>query len=218
MGLDSSVTLFPKDPAHRLVGFDLAMFLDRVGERLVTLGDGAVARVAAGRFVREGLRSTADLVRAIDAARVDARGKADLEVRIAGDARDDFSKFLGAGRVDLSLRAFVRPQPLHGARLCGTCEWPVDTQAYEVTTCGRPVKGECDPIDGDLHACWWLRLHGEGSDGIGERFVEEHRRLAGSPFFESLEGCARTPLHEWHAWDVPSPAASGSGRARARRR
>jgi hypothetical protein len=219
MGLHSSVTLFPRDPAHRLVGFDLAALVDRVGERLVALGDGAEARVTAGRYSREGLRSVVDVVAAIDEARVAGRGKADLELRIVGDARDDFGKFLGASTIDVSLRAFVGPQLLAGARLCAGCGWVVG-DAEEPCGCGT---SERETGDAELSACWWLQLHGRGSDGIGERFVEERRRLAGSPFFESLEGSARTRLLEWHSWDVPShaagtPASSGSGRARARKR
>lgn len=199
MGLESSVTIFPRDPNHRLVTFDLASFLDRVSERLVALGDGASARVKAGKFEAE-VRSVAELVEAIERARKASKGKADLEVRLRGDLREDFAKYLGASQADVSFRAFVRPQALDGAKLCGASGWPVDAQDHEVGSCGRHATGDCDPVDGDLRACWWLRLHGEGSDGIGERFVEEHRRLAGSAFFESLEGTARTPLLEWHAW------------------
>lgn len=200
MGLRSFVTLFPTDPDHRLVGADLAAFLDRVSERLVALGDGAEATIRAGKF-REQARNVRDLVAAIDAARVKARGREDLEVRIEGEARDPFSKFLGATRVAAEFRAFVKPYRLEAARRCAGCGWPLDHDGHTgEVSCNRRGCGEGVPGEGDLRTCWMLRFVGDGADGIGERFVEEARRMEGSPFFESMEGVARAPLYEWHAW------------------
>lgn len=200
MGLRSSVTLFPTDPDHRLIGSDLSAFLDRVSERLIALGDGAEASVRAGKFRREA-RNVRDLVAAIDAARAEARGRSDLEVRLRGEVRDPFSKFLGANRLSAEFHAFVKPQVLKAARRCSGCGWPLDHDAHTgEVSCNRRGCGEGAVSDGDVRACWMLRFVGEGADGIGERFVEEGRRLEGSPFFESLEGIARAPLHEWHAW------------------
>ncbi|MCO5172177.1 MAG: hypothetical protein M9894_38260 [Planctomycetes bacterium] len=200
MSLRSSVTLFPADPEHRLVGADLAAFLDRVSERLIALGDGAEATVRAGKF-RRSARNVRDLVAAIDAARREARGKADLEVRLRGDVRDPFSKYLGANALEAEFRAFVKPHALAAARRCGGCGWPLDVDAHTgQASCARRGCGDGEPGDGGLRACWMLRFVGQGADGIGERFVEEARRLEGSPFFESLEGIARANLLEWHAW------------------
>jgi hypothetical protein len=200
MSLQATVTLFPSDPTHRLVGPDLASFLDRVSERLIALGDGAVARVRAGKFSAEA-RNVRDLVAAIDAARAAARGRADLEVRLQGEVRDSFSKFLGANHLEAELRAFVHPLLLRDAQRCSGCGWPLDLDAHTgQVSCRRRGCGEGEPADGDLQACWLLRFKGQGADGIGERFVEEGRRLEGSPFFESLEGISRANLLEWHTW------------------
>jgi hypothetical protein len=200
MGLRSSVTLFPTDPEHRLIGVDLAAFLDRVSERLIALGDGAEASVRAGKFRRDA-RNVRDLVAAIDAARSEGRGRADLEVRLRGEVRDHFSKFLGANRLTAEFHAFVKPHVLKAARRCAACGWPLDHDGHTAeVSCNRPGCGEGAPSEGDLRACWMLRFVGEGADGIGERFVEEARRLEGSSFFESLEGVARAPLYEWHDW------------------
>jgi hypothetical protein len=198
MGLESSVTLFPADPAHRLVGHDLALFLDRVAERLIALGEGAEATVRAGKFSAKA-RTVKDLLEAIDAARAASKGKQDLEVRIVGDLRDAFSKYLGASSIQVAFHAFVMPQTLEAAKLCGSCGRPLDWDGYAgQTSCGCEEEVEARPDE--LRCCWLLRFQGEGPDGIGERFVEEDRRLEGSPFFESLEGAARTKLLEWHSW------------------
>lgn len=199
--LRSSVTLFPSDPEHRLVGPDLAAFLDRVSERLIALGDGAEAKVRAGKF-HEDARNVRDLVGALDHARSTAKGKSDLEVRIRGEVRDQFSKFLGASRLEAEFRAFVKPHLLKAARRCAGCGWPLDFDGHTgQVSCTRRGCGEGEPGQGDLRACWTLRLIGNGADGIGERFVEESRRIEGSPFFESLEGIARAALYEWHSWE-----------------
>jgi hypothetical protein len=198
MGLESSVTLFPADPAHRLVGPDLALFLDRVAERLISLGEGAEAQVTAGRFSAKA-RTVRDLLEALDAARASAKGKHDLEVRISGDLRDGFSKYLGTSSLTLALQAFVEPRLLAQAKLCGSCQRVLDWDGYAgQTSCS--CEEETDPLATELRCCWLLRLQGTGPDGIGERFVEEDRRLEGSPFYESLEGAARVKLLEWHAW------------------
>lgn len=197
-GLESLVTVFPRDPRHRLVGPDLALFLDRVVERLVAVGEGALTRVRAGRFDCEA-ESLPDLLDTIEAAREQARGREDLEVRLHGEARPDFSKFLGATRVEMKFCAFVEPKLLLDAHPCAACGWPLDYDGVSrVSTCGQ--CGESEPRPDELHTCWWLRLFGTGADGIGERFVVESRRLTGSPFFESLEAAARTRLYEWHCW------------------
>jgi hypothetical protein len=200
MGLQSSVTIFPKDPDHRLVGTDLAAFLDRVSERMIALGDGAEATIKAGKY-REEVRNVRDLVAAIDRARGEGKGKADLEVRLRGEVRDQFGKFLGAHRLEAEFRAFVKPHLLKAARRCAGCGWPLDLDAHTgQSSCSRRGCGEGEPGAADLKACWMLRFLGAGADGIGERFVEESRRIEESPFFESLEGIARANLFEWHAW------------------
>lgn len=200
MGLEATVTVFPRDPAHRLVGPDLAAFVDRLSERLIALGDGAEAEVRAGRF-RGRARSTTELLGVIDAARAAARGREDLVVRLRGPLRDAFSKFLGALVGDLELRCYVRPHELPRARLCRGCGWPLDHDATSgQDDCTRPSCRDATPAPGALRACWTLSLRGEGPDGVGERFVDEERRLEASPFFESLEGCARAALLERHAW------------------
>lgn len=199
MGLPSSVTLFPADPQHRLVGPDLAAFLDRVSERFIALGDGAEATVRAGKFKRDA-RNVRDLVAAIDAARRGAKGREDLAVELKGEVRDHFSKFLGANQLQVEFRAFVKPSALRAARRCTGCGWPLDHDAKTgESSCRRRECGEGRPGPADLRACWMLRFVGDGAAGIGERFVEEARRIEGSPFFESLEGIARAPLYEWHA-------------------
>jgi hypothetical protein len=48
--------------------------------------------------------------------------------------------------------------------------------------------------------CWWLQLLGEGPQGVGERVVDEERRLAESVPFGALEGAARTRLLEHQEW------------------
>lgn len=202
MGLRSSVTVFPADPDHRLVGADLAAFLDRVSERFIALGEGAEASVRAGKF-RKDARNVRDLMAAIDEARAQARGRADLEVRVRGEVRDAFSKFLGANHLKAEFHAFVEPRLLRAARRCAGCGWPLDNDAPSgQAACGRRGCGEARaagaPDAAEVRACWMLRFVGEGAAGIGERFVDEGRRLEGSPFFESLEGIARAPLLEWH--------------------
>ena len=199
MAPQSSVTLFPADPQHRLVGADLAAFLDRVSERFIALGDGAEATVKAGKFKRDA-RNVRDLVAAIDAARLGSKGRDDLEIQLRGEVRDHFSKFLGANLLQAEFKAFVKPSLLRAARRCAGCGWPLDHDAKKDSArCRRRGCGEGQPGPADLRACWMLRFVGEGAEGIGERFVEEQRRIEGSPFFESLEGIARAPLFEWHA-------------------
>jgi len=200
MGVASTVTIFPRDPDHRLVQDDLAAFLDRVAERLVALGHGAAARVRAGRFEAE-VYDLLDLLDTVNAARERSQGREDLEIRLHGDVHDGLAKYLGTPRAEAKFQAFVRPRVLLDARLCGGCGWPLDWDGYARTaTCSRPSCGEGEPRRGELRTCWWLRFFGSGPEGIGERFVEESRRFEGSRFFESLEGVSRTPLFEWHAW------------------
>jgi hypothetical protein len=200
MGLESAVMIFPQDPAHRLVQDDLAAFLDRLAERLVALGSGATARLRAGRYEAEA-RSLLDLLESVDHARTQARGREDLRIRIDGLAQDRLAKFLGTPRVTLEFRAFVRPHVLLDACLCSGCGWPLDFDGPSgMTSCGRRVCGEGDPVEGELKTCWWLQFIGDGPDGIGERLVEEGRRFEGSPFLESLAGISRTSLFEWHTW------------------
>ena len=202
MGLESAVTLFPRDPAHTLAGTDLALFLDRVAERLIALNDGAKARIRAGRFDAEATTLT-DLLDMTRAALEQARGREDLEVRLWGPPRDAFGRYLGTRHLELKLNTFVQPHPLTDARLCAcTPPRPLDFHGYNKEyVCSR---GDCeeagDPEAGELHTSWWLRVFGSGPDGIGERFVEEGRRIEGSPFFESLEGVSRARLFEWHTW------------------
>jgi hypothetical protein len=198
MGLESSVTLFPSDPKHRLVGPDLALFLDRVAERLIALGEGAEAQVVAGKFSAKA-RTVKDLLEAIEAARAAAKGKHDLEVRISGDLRDGFSKYLGTSSLQLVFQAFVEPRDLSPAKLCASCRRVLDWDGYAgQASCS--CEDETEALPGSLRCFWLLRMTGAGPDGIGERFVEEDRRLEGSPFYESLEGAARMKLLEWHAW------------------
>ena len=198
-GLEQIVTVFPQDPAFRLVGGDLALFLDRVSERMVALGEGALARVRAGRFDAE-VGTLPDLLDTLDAARIQAKGREDLEVRLWGEPRDAFGKFLGATHLEVKFQAFVQPHLLLDAHPCDECGWPLDYDGVSgETACGRCGGETGKPTE--VHSCWWLRLFGDGSDGIGERFVLESRRLAKSPFFESLSAAARTPLYEWQTWE-----------------
>ncbi len=200
MSLEQTVTIFPRDPHHRLVGEHLGVFLDRVCERVVALGDGARARVRAGRFDEE-VETLPDLLDTIDAARAQSRGREDLEVRLWGDARPAFARFTASPHVEAKLCAFVRPRPLVDARRCVGCGWPLDFDGTRrAAVCSRAGCGEELAQEGELITCWWLRLFGLGADGLGERFVEEERRLEGTPFFEALQGAARVPLFEWQAW------------------
>jgi hypothetical protein len=200
VSLEQTVTVFPREPQHRLVGPHLASFLDRVVERIVALGDGARARIRAGRFEGD-VETLPDLLDTIDAARVQSLGREDLEVRLWGDARAPFARFTASPRVDVTLSAFVQPQLLLEARRCVGCGWPLDYDGIRgAAACNRKGCGEELAQEGELAACWSLRLCGMGADGLGERFVEEERRLEGSPFFEALEGAARTRLFEWQSW------------------
>jgi hypothetical protein len=208
VGLESTVTVFPRDGQHRLVGPDLASFLDRLAERVVALGSGARARVRAGRFDAE-VDTIQDLTDTVEAARSQAQGREDLELRLWGPPQASFGKFLGARHLEIKFCAWVQPHLLLDAQLCPACRWPLDLEGYSEDmklTCGRPGcpnEGEFTShttVKEELRACWWLRLFGSGSEGIGERFVEEDRRLEGSSFFEMLEGCSRTRLLEWHTW------------------
>lgn len=200
MSLEQTVTVFPRDPRHRLVGAHLGAFLDRVVERIAAVGDGARARVRAGRFEGE-VETLPDLLDTIDAARAQANGREDLEVRLSGDARPAFARYTAAARVEAELCAFVRPRLLLDARPCVGCGWPLDYDGTRrAAACNRRGCGEELAHERELATCWWLRLIGVGAEGVGERFVEEERRLEGSPFFDALEGAARTPLFEWHAW------------------
>lgn len=193
-----TVTIFPRDPQHRLVGPDLATFLDRVSERMAALGDGALGEVRAGTFHAHPHHLPA-LLEHIDAARAATRGRHDLSVRLRGDARERFYRYLGERSLDLSFEAFVLPRAVEGATLCGACSHPLDLDGA-ATACGRRACGAASPGDDDLHACWWLELRGDAPTGIGERFVRERRRLEGTPFFEALQGAARSRLVEWHRW------------------
>lgn len=199
MSLSETVSIFPQSRDHRLVGADLATFLDRLTERMVALGDGAQARVRAGTFEAHPQNLPA-LLQTIDAAREDAQGQHDLELRLWGDARDRFSRFLGTHSVEVTFQAFVHPQVIK-ANLCAACGWPLDYDGTrKATTCNRIGCGDEVSSGQALAACWRVQLLGNGSDGIGERFVLEGRRLEGTPFFEALEGAARARLFEWQAW------------------
>ncbi|MGE0712882.1 MAG: hypothetical protein AB7N76_14180 [Planctomycetota bacterium] len=55
---------------------------------------------------------------------------------------------------------------------------------------------ECD----GQRVCWWLQLRGQGERGVGERVVEEGRRLEGTDFAEALAGAARVSLAELQEW------------------
>lgn len=194
------MTIFPQDPRHRLVGDDLASFLDRVTERIAALGSGATGHLKAGRFEAEA-HTLLDLLEALTAARTHARGREDLEIRIEGEASDEFARFVGRPRVDLRFRAWVEPHTHRDARPCAGCGWPLDFDAFSAQlSCGRKECGDGEPLARELISCWSLSFLGDGPDGIGERFVEESRRFEGSSFFESLEGIGRGRLYEWHAW------------------
>lgn len=184
----------------------MGAFLDRLAEHVIALGEGAGARVRAGRFESEA-HTVRDLLETVDAARTSAQGREDLEIRMFGEPRDRLAKFLGTLRIELEFRAFVHPEPLHEARLCATCrrlcttcelpQFVGDTQRT-VDACPACQHSETEPRE--LNTCWWLRFFGHGPDGIGERFVEESRTLYGSRFFEALQGISRIPLYEWHTW------------------
>lgn len=200
VGLESVVTLFPQDPRHRLVGDDLSAFLDRLTERIVALGSGATARLKAGRFEAEA-HTLLDLLESLAAAREQARGREDLSIRIEGEPTDEFAKFIGRGRVSLEFQAWVAPRALREARPCAGCGWPLDFDGFSSQlSCGRRDCGDGEPLEKELECCWSLSFLGDGPDGIGERFVEESRRLEGSSFFEALEGIGRARLFEWHSW------------------
>jgi hypothetical protein len=190
----SDVVIFPRDTGHRLVGDHLAAFLDRVGERIVALGAGAGARVEAGSFVAD-VWTHLDLVEAIDAARAAGAGREDLRVTYSGDARDGFARFVGARRVDAVFHAYVLPATVERARPCAACGAPME---------GRPARARCaggcgaGAGKGRFAPCWRLDLEGRPGPGLGPRFVDEGRRLTGTPFLEALAGTARTPLFEWH--------------------
>ena len=164
MSKEHVITLYPLDPAHRLVASHLSTFLDRVAQHLVALGRGAVAELRAGGEQAEA-RSWASLVVALDKARVACRGTADLWIEIEGPACDRFARYLGARRTRVRFEAFVEPREIAGERVC-----------------------------------WWLQLRGKGSQGVGERLVEENKVLLESPFAEALAGAARVELGESWEW------------------
>ncbi|RMG08895.1 MAG: hypothetical protein D6731_20910 [Planctomycetota bacterium] len=110
------VLVYPRDPAHRLVGPELVVFLDRLCERIVALGDGATARLKAGPCRAEA-ETLLELTQAIDEARVRCRGREDLELRIAGDARPAFARFTGGRTLEAVFAATVRPRPVDGGAL-----------------------------------------------------------------------------------------------------
>ena len=194
------MTIFPQDSTHRLVGPDLATFFERVSERVIALGSGAYARVRAGRY-EDQVRNLPDLVDTIDAARAISQGREDLEVRLWGDTTDSFGRFLGARTLECKFFAFVSPHTLLDAHLCLACGWPRDYDGTRKDSgCVRPGCEDDVASDEELRSCWSFRLYGVGPDGIGERFVEEGRRLRGTPFFEALEGACRARLFEWQAW------------------
>lgn len=189
------VTLFPQDSTHRLVARDLSAFFDRLSERVIALGDGATAKVRAGSY-EANAETFLELVLAIDAAREAGRGRVDLKVELAGDVRDEFARFIGSRTCKATFEAFVLPKTLKGAKRCAGCGWPLETEGKRLSCpSGCKPKATRDT----LAACWWLRLSGMRRGGLGERFAREGRRLRGSPFFEALQGTARTPLYEWHA-------------------
>lgn len=191
----SQVTVFPQDPSHRLVAQDLATFFDRLTERVIALGAGASAEVIAGDY-RMRAYTYAELVTALDEARSECAGQHDLDVRLWGDVRDDYARFVGSRTGVAHFRAFVQPKEI-GAQLCSGCALPLN---------GRDVPLTCftgcanaTPAKTPLLACWTLTLSGEGANGLGDRFHGEGRRLKGSPYLATFQGTARTPLHEWHS-------------------
>ena len=159
------MTVFPRDETHRLIGPDLATFLDRFTERVIALGDGAHASVEVGTF-HEKVSSFVELSAAIDRGREHGQAAYDLDVRLWGLTREDYARYVGARTASARFQAFVLPQ--------------------------RMGRG------GALQACWRLTFEADGLKGLGERFVNESRRLSGSTFFTMLEGTARTALYEWH--------------------
>ncbi len=171
------------------------MFFDRLAERVVALGAGATAEVFAGEY-RMRVDTHFELVTALDEARVECQGRHDLYVRLWGDVRDDYARFVGSRTGVAHYRAFVQPTEV-GARLCGGCATPLSGRDEDLV-CSRGCS-DAAPSAEPLLACWSLTLSGEGTNGVGERFHGEGRRLEGSPYFATFQGTARTPLHEWHS-------------------
>lgn len=55
-------------------------------------------------------------------------------------------------------------------------------------------------LPGNQRACWRLELRGPGPAGVGERLVDERKAIRETPFFEALEGAARSSLVEHQEW------------------
>lgn len=103
------LTIYPQDPAHRLIGSHLSTFLERVGRHLVALGEGATARLQAGPCEAES-RSWASLVVELQRARVRCEGREDLRIDLTGPVRDRFGRFLGSRSLHVRFEAYVHPR------------------------------------------------------------------------------------------------------------
>jgi hypothetical protein len=191
----SQVTVFPKDPSHRLVGQNLSTFFDRLSERVIALGAGATAEVIAGDYRMRAYTHT-ELVTALDEARTECAGRHDLDVRLWGDVRDDYARFVGSRTGVAQFKAFVQPTEI-GARLCGSCDTTLNGSG-DALACSAGCA-DATPTPALLLTCWTLTLSGEGTNGLGGRFHDEGRRLSESLYLTTFQGTAGTPLHEWHS-------------------